>query len=80
MAVRDNPAPAQKAGRLNGGIFSGVYRSGQTGQTVNLMALPSKVRILPRPIALIHLAWIFYAGFWGSIRMSKRIIFDLRLW
>jgi hypothetical protein len=28
---------------------AGVYRSGQTGQTVNLMALPSKVRILPRP-------------------------------
>jgi hypothetical protein len=25
------------------------YRSGQTGQTVNLLALPSKVRILPPP-------------------------------
>ncbi len=31
-------------------MSSGVYRSGQTGQTVNLMALPSKVRILPRPL------------------------------
>src|SRR4051812_46769728 len=30
--------------------FSGVYRSGQTGQTVNLMALPSLVRIQPRPL------------------------------
>lgn len=29
---------------------SGVYRSGQTGQIVNLMALPSQVRILSRPI------------------------------
>ena len=29
----------------------GVYRSGQTGQTVNLMALPSQVRILSRPFA-----------------------------
>ena len=25
------------------------YRSGQTGQTVNLLAMPSKVRILPLP-------------------------------
>src|ERR1700722_210463 len=32
------------------GERSGVYRSGQTGQTVNLMALPSQVRILPRPV------------------------------
>src|SRR2546423_14278810 len=30
--------------------FAGVYRSGQTGQTVNLMALPSLVRIQPRPV------------------------------
>src|SRR5689334_24955599 len=29
---------------------AGVYRSGQTGQTVNLMALPSLVRIQPRPV------------------------------
>src|SRR5437867_4530852 len=29
---------------------TGVYRSGQTGQTVNLMALPSLVRIQPRPV------------------------------
>ena len=25
------------------------YRSGQTGQTVNLLAMPSQVRILPPP-------------------------------
>ena len=31
---------------------TGVFRSGQTGQTVNLVALPSQVRILPRPIPL----------------------------
>ena len=28
---------------------TGRYRSGQTGQTVNLLAMPSKVRILPCP-------------------------------
>ena len=28
----------------------GGYRSGQTGQTVNLMALPSQVRILHPPL------------------------------
>ncbi len=27
----------------------GRYRSGQPGQTVNLLALPSQVRILPGP-------------------------------
>ena len=34
-------------------LNSGVYRSGQTGQTVNLMALPSQVRILSRPIIFL---------------------------
>src|SRR5207245_5711498 len=44
-----NEGPPQRAlRRLN----QGVYRSGQTGQTVNLVALPSKVRILPRPIII----------------------------
>ena len=38
-------------------VFSAVgFRSGQTGQTVNLLALPSKVRILPLPLS-------FWAGF-----------------
>ena len=31
----------------------GRFRSGQTGQTVNLLAMPSKVRILPCPLPLL---------------------------
>ena len=34
----------------------GGYRSGQTGQTVNLLALPSQVRILLPPLFLSY--WI----------------------
>ena len=30
-------------------FFSGRYRSGQTGRTVNPLALPSKVQVLPGP-------------------------------
>ena len=31
-------------------MFKGVFQSGQMGQTVNLLALPSVVRIHPRPL------------------------------
>ena len=31
----------------------GGYRSGQTGQTVNLLAMPSQVRILHPPLFLM---------------------------
>ncbi len=52
-----------------------MYRSGQTGQTVNLMALPSKVRILPRPILMMLFGGIVCEHIWGSKRIDKRIIF-----
>src|SRR3954465_7654385 len=32
--------------------YTGVYLSGQKGRTVNPLALPSQVRILPRPLVL----------------------------
>lgn len=39
------------SGFLSCGIeFLGGYRSGQTGQTVNLLAMPSQVRILHPPL------------------------------
>ena len=44
-------------------IKSGGYRSGQTGQTVNLLALPSQVRILHPPF-LDFGFWILDFGFW----------------
>ena len=50
------PAPSGRwrvFGRQFGLVFevaSGSYRSGQTGQTVNLMAMPSQVRILYSPL------------------------------
>ena len=35
------------------------YSSGQRGQTVNLLALPSQVRILPPPVGLLR---VWYNG------------------
>ncbi len=36
-------------GMIASGSLAGSFRSGQTGQTVNLLATPSQVRILHSP-------------------------------
>src|SRR5580704_12892981 len=44
---------------VRGGSIRGGYPSGQRGQTVNLVAMPSQVRILLHPCRL-RLGWIRY--------------------
>ena len=51
----------------------GGFPSGQRGQTVNLLAMPSKVRILLRPVsreAVCHIDLIFDAG-WSSLEARR---------
>lgn len=47
-------------------IIRGGYRSGQTGQTVNLLAMPSQVRILHPPLAPFHCLILCVGGGLGS--------------
>lgn len=50
------------------------YRSGQTGQTVNLMALPSQVRILHSPSSFINSGWLSGGGlFFESCAMMTEM-------
>ena len=49
-----SPAVVGEAGK-NAADDAGGYRSGQTGQTVNLMAMPSQVRILYPPLKNIEI-------------------------
>lgn len=39
----------------------GVYQSGQMGQTVNLLVIPSEVRILPPPLHLADPCEVFFS-------------------
>ena len=49
---------------LQGIEFLGGYRSGQTGQTVNLLAMPSQVRILHPPLlqVVFSVGEVIYVG------------------
>ncbi len=51
------------------------YRSGQTGQTVNLLAKPSEVRILPPPL-LPHKPETDKRGFAGVAQLARASAFQ----
>ena len=46
------------------------FPSGQRGQTVNLLATPSKVRILPHPLTIISERQFHIAG-WSSLEARR---------
>ena len=48
----------------------GGFPSGQRGQTVNLLAMPSKVRILLRPFDSVESDNIIIAG-WSSLEARR---------
>jgi hypothetical protein len=54
------------------GSGKGVYPSGQRGQTVNLLAMPSQVRILSRPLGV-------YAGKCGQLHQTAQHSYQIQL-
>ena len=53
-----NSSPSECA-RFKARTVQGGFPSGQRGQTVNLMALPSQVRILYPPMHMLVGLWLF---------------------
>ena len=63
----------EKIDRLN---VSEGFPSGQRGQTVNLLAQPSEVRILPPPFAAVDVPWGQIATQAGVAQLARASAFQ----
>ncbi len=57
-------------------VHQGGFPSGQRGQTVNLLAKPSEVRILPPPFAAVDVPWGQIATQAGVAQLARASAFQ----